>query len=136
MNELIQSLPLAVAIDHNLVPISLFAAIAAIVFFSLNYKNQRDRMWHETARIALEKGQPIPPRSDEPAHRDPRLKALGLFIAGTTQLGVGTAMHFFGRPHLPAFIGPMIGFSGVALLLSGMLALFLTRKNDDPASKS
>ena len=35
-----------------------------IVCASLYYKHRRDALWHETARIALEKGQPIPQRLD------------------------------------------------------------------------
>jgi hypothetical protein len=47
---------------ENLVPIALFLMIAVIVIGILYFKNQREKMWNETARLAIEKGQPIPER--------------------------------------------------------------------------
>jgi len=51
--------------DHDfLIPIFLFLMIAVVIIGSiigpLYFKNQREKMWNETARLAIEKGQPIP----------------------------------------------------------------------------
>lgn len=41
--------------------------VGVIVVTALRVQNKKRQMWHETARLALEKGQPIPPmpKSDE-----------------------------------------------------------------------
>ncbi len=42
--------------------IVIFAFVIAIIAISKWSRYQRDKLWHETARIALEKGQPVPDR--------------------------------------------------------------------------
>ena len=48
----------------------MIAIIAIIGGFISAYRRQK--LWHETARIALERGQPLPPLSDEDKPKSPR----------------------------------------------------------------
>ncbi len=57
------ALPLGSAFEtHNEELYVIFAFVLVLLGILLYFRNQRDRMWHETARIALEKGQPVPNR--------------------------------------------------------------------------
>ncbi len=40
----------------------IFGFVLCLLAIIMFFKYQRDKMWHETARIALEKGQPVPSR--------------------------------------------------------------------------
>jgi hypothetical protein len=90
-----------------LVPISFFAAVAA-VFILPSYFRSRDRArMHETLRIAYEKGQPVPPEMIEalqagdrtpvetPQSRAARDLRAGViwFAIGLGLLGIGGAFY-------------------------------------------
>lgn len=111
---------------------------ATITISALYFKHQRQKLWHETARIALEKGQPVPPmpsgrnnvqlnlRSETNDNHDLR--------AGLILVGVGFGIFLFfnavaGRQ--VGYLGAIPGFIGVALLLHRLLtALFVSKKPD------
>src|SRR4051812_7615684 len=42
--------------------------VVAVVAVALSFKHRQRQMWHETARLALEKGQPLPPMPDGEKH--------------------------------------------------------------------
>jgi hypothetical protein len=79
-----------------LVPIALFAAVAA-VFILPSYFRSRDRArMHETLRIAYEKGQPVPPELIEALQvggqmpiENPQSRAARDLRAGIVWLAVG-----------------------------------------------
>ncbi len=61
-----------------LVPLSLFAMIAAIVIAPRYFRSRDRQRLHETLRLAYEKGQPVPPELIEalqPSTRDPVTRA-------------------------------------------------------------
>jgi len=84
--------PIAPSSWDWLVPIALFAAIFGFAVLVALYKLRQSRLMHETLRLTIEKGQPIPPdllRFGQPrssANRDLRYGlvciALGLGLAG------------------------------------------------------
>ena len=46
-----------------------------LIVFGLKFVQRRQELWHETARVALEKGQPLPPLRTAPC-RVPQVRAL------------------------------------------------------------
>ncbi len=46
-----------------ILPLAGIALAGVVVVCSLYFQHRRREMWHETARVALEKGQPLPPWS-------------------------------------------------------------------------
>jgi hypothetical protein len=118
--------------------ILLFIVVGGALFVCLLYfQNRRREMWHQTARFALEKGQPLPalgtderpltPRSSDGPKNDFRT---GLIMIAA---GAGTFLaftHFLGRGM--AYLGAIPGFVGVALLLNAILmAIFRGKKTND-----
>lgn len=55
-----------------LIPISLFAMIAALVIVPRYFKSQERQKMHETLRVALEKGEPLPPELIDAMSNDVR----------------------------------------------------------------
>lgn len=138
------ALPLAGVLDSSLeqlaailIPIALLSLATTIVVSAIYFHNRRREMWHQTARLALEKGQPIPPLPDVEQHErrittPPREQAANDIRAGLICIGVGAALYLFlGALIGPAFayIGAIPGFVGIALLLFGFARLFAERKN-------
>jgi hypothetical protein len=124
----------------------------AIVVSALYFRHSRARMWHETARIALEKGQPIPtpppggdpmkgpPPSGSPwaewhrqRHQYNRWRDLR---GGLILLAIGLAIYLSGIRHGDFFRGGslasyiLIGL-GLAKLLIGVLTLCFSHPSDD-----
>lgn len=103
-----------------------------IVVAALYFRHQQQKLWHETARLALEKGQPLPPRSAE--------ETGGRSIAhdlrsGLILIGLGIGLYFF----LGRGIAFIVGFIGVALVLyAALIAIFAKDKNppQDPPARS
>lgn len=118
--------------------ILLFIIVSGIFLICLLYfQNRRREMWHQTARFALEKGQPLPslgaderpptPRPSDEARKDFRsglimiAAGMGIFLAFRDSLGLDLA-----------YLGAIPGFVGVALLLNGIItAIFRGKKNND-----
>src|SRR6185369_4517491 len=89
-------------------------------------KSRERQMWHETARLALEKGQPLPPlptKSEEHRRFRERHEKNDL-RAGLIMIGIGAGIFLFlastGNGEA-RFIGTIPGFIGVARLLSGVI---------------
>jgi len=93
-------------------------------------------MWHQTARIALEKGQPLPPMGEngelaKPGEPMPRWR--GLMIGGLINLGVGAGLYIaLGAIPNTAFNVGLFGcipfFIGVALLVGAIIEALAARK--------
>jgi hypothetical protein len=105
---------------------------------AMYYHHRRQQLWHETARIALEKGQPMPPQprdDDEAEHTPPPGVAYGDWIAakraterrhdtkgGLVLIAVGAGLYLMmGSGSVGRFIGAIPGLIGVALLLYSFL---------------
>lgn len=121
------------------IPLLAIAGAVLIVFLSMYFAHERRRLWHDTARIALEKGQPLPP--DLPFGRDyacrrgtPRRDVR----SGLILLAVSGGL-YFGLRNVgdgPQLIGAYItGGIGVALLLNALLSTLFPRK-DSPADSA
>ena len=154
---MILSTPVLASVDEYipffgmLIPITLFFVALIIIVAGQYFKNQSRKMWHETARIALEKGQPVPvPQSEIP----PRItEALGkqlesrpsgsgdvkaalilIAIAAGLYFGLNDFRGEF-RP-MPSFLFYIPGFIGVALLLNALITFLTRRKNPEKPTSS
>ncbi len=132
-------LPLAVVSFNGSLLVSMLIPLAGILLAgvitvsSMYFKHQREREWHETARLAMEKGQPVPPPPSHKVYgsgvilkRDPNAPAPppddisqhdvrgGLVLVGT---GIGLWLMLGALDERLRFIGAIPGFIGVALLL-------------------
>ncbi|MDX2186249.1 MAG: DUF6249 domain-containing protein [Opitutaceae bacterium] len=112
----------------------------AIVFIVFRAKRERERLWHETARIAIEKGQPLPPMpADLSGANEVNISSLinqsrvrtpfrdlraGLLLGGLGAglfLGIPDDFTFF---RVCSFI--LMGL-GAARILSGIIGSFLRK---------
>lgn len=139
MHQILDQLPLA-SLDVRLflsylIPIAGIVLAGVIVVSGMYFHNRRREMWHETARIALEKGQPVPPldpddREDEhePAKRGPTHHDIrgGMILIA---VGAGLWLMFGSFADKLRFIGAIPAFIGVALLLYALLATMFGPKN-------
>jgi hypothetical protein len=120
-------------LEDILIPLAVFAFIGTIIVSSMYFKHQKQRLWHDTARLALEKGQPVPTMpKDEDAprhrHRGGDIRA-GLILIAT---GVGLYLFFnsMSNKNGAGYIGAIPGLIGVALLLHGILMGQLAKDKD------
>lgn len=118
------------------VPIAGIILAGVVTVSALYFQNRRRELWHETARIALEKGQALPPLNPDeeeaaeavsekrhPTNHDVRggmvliAVGAGLFL---TLDGINTNLRF---------IGTIPGLIGVALLLYALGSRIFTKKS-------
>lgn len=99
----------------------------------------RQKQWHETARLALEKGQPLPAQQDVPQSRPSDRPASGPgrdFRAGLVLIGVGAGLYLFLGSLVSqslGLVGAIPGFIGVALLLYALFSTVTKGKDTPPA---
>ena len=144
------NLPLAGVLDSSLqqlaailIPIAVLSLATTIVVSAIYFHNRRREMWHQTARLALEKGQPIPEPPDHEHERktptSPGQEAANDIRAGLICIAAGAGIYLFlGALIGPAFayVGAIPGFVGLALLLFGLARLFANRKQSADNDRS
>jgi len=140
LNSLSSVLPLMIPIVSV-----IGGCVIAIVAIYLHFRKQQ--LWHETARIAIERGQPVPAMPSEdntvaPATGTPseweavkrRQTVNGLLIGGLVNLGVGLGL-FLMLSRIASnaglgYIGAIPGFIGVSLLVSAFFMHKMTPKSN------
>lgn len=135
-------LPLADFLGLGGAEIGIIFAVVGMVFggvmglAGMYFHHQRQRLWHETARIALERGQPVPPRdsygSDDDDKTDGTKNRANHDVRGGLVLiavGAGLWLMLGGIAGNLRYVGAIPGFIGVALLLYALLAAVFGRKN-------
>jgi hypothetical protein len=135
--------PLFSALDGTWIAVIAIAggiviAVVAIVG-GLITANRRQAMWHETARVALEKGQPMPKSPDEvDVEQEEKQSTGGDIRAGLILIAVGGGLYLFlgsiGGSKI-GYVGAIPGFIGVALLLFGLISLAFKRNDPPPPSR-
>lgn len=121
--------------------IAIIVPIAGLVFVgvmgvsAMYFKNRERERWHETARVALEKGQPLPPppaefrpRRDDRENSAQRDARGGLVLIA---LGAGLWVMFGAVANHARFVGAIPGFIGIALLLYALGRALFSRKSRD-----
>jgi len=99
----------------------------------------RQKQWHETARLALEKGQPLP--ASQEAAPPPRKTSSGIggdIRAGLILIAVGAGLYIFLGTLVGqalGYVGAIPGFIGIALLLYGLLSALLKRNDPPPTDR-
>jgi len=110
-----------------------------VIFIVFQSIQRRHQLWHETARVALEKGQPLPPMPADVAPPPPtEIKPSNDIRTGLILIATGAGLFIFlntlvGRGL--GFVGAIPGFIGIALLLFGILNAVLKR-NRPPTDRS
>jgi hypothetical protein len=118
--------------------VAVIVSVTAIYFH-----HRKNQLWHETARIALEKGQPVPPmplRDEELELRPPPGVSFAewheaklvesrthAFRGGLVLLGVGAGLVLMMPPGSNA-LGAIPGFIGVALIVNALIERCTARK--------
>jgi len=111
-----------------------FVAVMALAVF--HFQSKKRQMWHETARIALEKGQPLPPmpKTDEELALTPPPGASlaeweavqrarerrGSLKGGLIALAVGIGLYVMMGPDAGK-VGAIPGLIGVALIVHALI---------------
>lgn len=104
-----------------------------LIIFGLKFVQRRQELWHETARVALEKGQPLPPLPRDMQHtKDPNEN--NDLRAGLVMLATGAGLYLFFAVFIPPlrFVAAIPGFIGIALVLYAVFNPQL--KRDHPPS--
>jgi hypothetical protein len=132
--------------DFNLSPnmIAVIVPVAAMLFggimaiTSMYFRHQQKRLWHETARLTLEKGQPLPAAlaaEERPALRSPRHRERNDLRTGLILIAVSGGLWVFLRSvgaRDAAAIAAIPGFIGIALILFGIVSAFTGQKSTNP----
>ena len=138
-----------------LIPILVLALVFGLIATSLYFRGKERERWHETVRLAIEKGHPIPnlteslsaPVADALAARLlPRSRhrqRMGLVTSGLVNIAVGVGLYFglaeMPEVHFARFFALIPGLIGVALLTSALIDALVSDKpsdsgNDTPRS--
>lgn len=126
-----------------LIPIVVIVSGCTVAIFGMYFSHRQRQSWHETARIALEKGQPVPPMPKDDGQkqhhdRDRGARELtqhdvrrGLVLIA---VGAGLWLMLGGLPGAGnlRYIGAIPGFIGVALLLHALLIAMFGQKSQPP----
>lgn len=99
----------------------VFAFILCLVLIGRYFRFRREKMWHETTRLALEKGQPLPANWSEAHSRCGRGGASWDIRRGLVLIAVGAALAIALHPHERLWAA-VPGFIGIAFLLFGLFA--------------
>ena len=141
--------PLAAGAAANLNTVVLLIVGGAVLIAWSYLEYRATRLRHETARLALEKGQPLPPwigdeNEDGAATTStatpavaPSRKRPGL-LGGLVLVAVGAGLYLGlerAAPTLSHFAA-VPAFTGVALLHHGLLDALLPRKNPEAGDRS
>jgi hypothetical protein len=132
-----------------LIPLGAFAMVAVISITTHLFKNAERQRWHETARIALEKGQQIPSMPniaddvvapDKTGVAGRHKQVMGLVTAGLINVAVGIGL-FFGLAHMPGaqearYFALIPGLIGAALLIAGLINASLYRRLSDSGDRT
>jgi len=148
MHYLLHCLPLG-AVNFEpwmiaiIVPVSVFIVGGVIAVSAMHFQNQQKLAWHQTARVALEKGQPVPPmpggsaacdagenETDSLAKREQQQR--NDLRAGLILIGVGGGLFLMLRALTGGavqYVGAIPGFIGVAMVVHALLDRMFMPKN-------
>lgn len=110
-----------------------------VIVGGLIVANRRQAMWHQTARLALEKGQPLPKPLDaeerEASEKNEQRDGRNDVRSGLIMMAVGGGLYLFLAnlvSHALGLVGAIPGFIGVALFAYGLISLFLNKDKSTP----
>jgi hypothetical protein len=100
-------------------PIGIMLSLLTIIVLAMRHKHERRRLWHETARIALEKGQPLPP--PEEGHHSASRGSGHDFRVGLILMAIGGAAYLSTEDKDKIILAALPGFIGLAMVINGVL---------------
>lgn len=117
--------------------LTIFLFVLAIIVINRIFWFRRTKLWHETARLALEKGQPVPNIWDGCSSWRSRGGWGGRawdFRRGLVLIAVGCGLYLgLAEVHPSArFFAAIPAFMGVALLVSALMSGWINRNNPNP----
>jgi hypothetical protein len=123
-----------------MLPISLFIVMGIVGIVALAMKNMERGRWHETARIALEKGVPVPNMPVAPlvvnAPLSQHKQRMGLITGGLVNIAIGIGVYLglssIDDAREARLFGLIPSFIGVALIAGAAIDIHLSRKLTDP----
>ncbi len=122
------------AIAHSIL---IFGFIICLVAIGRYFRYRRDKMWHETTRLALEKGQPLPANWSD--YRWQGRSGGGRSSAwdirrGLVLIAIGAAL-YFALPGDGRLWAALPGFIGIAFLLFGLFSFSRSDSSSDPRNR-
>ena len=109
-----------------------------VIFIVFRSIQRRHELWHETARVALEKGQPLPPMPADVAPSPEQAMPTNDIRTGLILIAGGAGLYLFLGSLISrsmGYVGAIPGFIGVALLLFGLLSRG-SKPNPPPSDRS
>lgn len=134
------NLPVAAIIENFGQLIALFCVIGGLLIglalpaIALYFHHRRQQLWHETARLALEKGQPVPASFETLAGPQRAAQPRNDIRSGLILIAVGAGLILFFYNSWLRYLGAIPGCIGAALLLYGLFSTVSARK-DLPADR-
>jgi Domain of unknown function (DUF6249) len=138
------SLPHVLADFSNLPWVALVSIVGSfliapiVIFIVFRSIQRRHELWHETARVALEKGQPLPPMPADVAPPSEPAKPANDIRSGLILVAVGAGLYVFLGSLVNrsmGYVGAIPGFIGMALLFFGLLNRS-SKSNPPPSDRS
>ena len=116
-------------IEMIVVPVGMFSMIAVCVWLGVSGRQKRSRMLHDTLRLMIEKGQPIPPELLQPTdpQRRPRSDLRTGLVLVSIGIGVGVMLLLIHHDEWPGALIPLL--MGVAFLITWKIE---ANKNGQP----
>lgn len=109
-----------------------FVLVVILSILAFRHAKHRRELWHQTARVALENGQPLPPLPGLERHDDPASDIRTGLILIATAGGIYLAFSTFMQPL--RFVAAIPGFIGIALILNALSGVWLRRRSTHAAS--
>ncbi|HZP59699.1 MAG TPA: DUF6249 domain-containing protein [Opitutaceae bacterium] len=107
----------------------IFGFIICLALIRRYFWYRQEKMWHETTRLALEKGQPLPANWSKQGWCGGRWGSSWEIRRGLILIAVGVAL-FFALPTDSRLWGALPAFIGVAHLLFGLFAALRSGPSD------
>jgi hypothetical protein len=116
----------------------ILSFVVAVIAITRFFRWKREQLWHETARLALEKGQPIP-QSDrlarpgcDPSQRHWRDRSSPWFDLrrGLVLMAIGAAL-YLALPGNSRMYAAIPGFIGVVTVIFALLTMKVPDKGPD-----
>lgn len=109
-----------------------------IIYIVFRATQRRHELWHETARVALEKGQPPPPLPAEMTAAPEPAKPANDIRSGLILMAVGAGLYLFLNALLGramGLVGAIPGFIGLAMFGFGVVTAAFKRKETPPTDR-
>lgn len=121
-----------------MLPISVFVIMGVVAVVAIAFRSQERERWHETARMALEKGLPVPAMpTNATAYAPPsrHRQRMALITPGLINVAIGVGLYAGLSAIQEAREGRLFalvpGLIGVALILSAVIDMALSPRIPD-----